>query len=142
VIFSKTSEYIMIASKEIKQRGLIYKWHHLPYNPSLIPRVKELRKHMTPAEQKLWSNFLSAFPHRVLSQRPIDNYIVDFYCPFFKMVIEIDGEQHYTEEGKAYDAERDGILASYGLKVLRVKNTELIENFRVVCEKITRFAYQ
>ena len=97
---------------------------------------------MTPAERKLWREFLQAFPHRVLSQRPIDNYIVDFYCPFCKLVIEIDGEQHYSEEGKTYDAERDGILAAYGLKVLRVKNNEVMKDINAVCKKIMSFAFE
>jgi very-short-patch-repair endonuclease len=128
-------------TNDLIQRGLIFTGRYLPYNPLLISRAKELRKHMTPAERKLWREFLHGFPHRVLSQRPIDNYIVDFFCPFFKLVIEIDGEQHYLEEGKTYDAERDGILAAYGLKVLRVTNRDVMEDFNGVCRKIGSFAY-
>jgi very-short-patch-repair endonuclease len=130
----------LFTAEDIKRRGLIFTCRHLPYNPLLVPRAKELRKHMTPAELRLWREFLQAFPKRVLSQRPIDNYIVDFYCPFFKLVIEIDGEQHYLEEGKTYDAERDGVLAAYGLKVLRVKNSEVMKDIHAVCKRIERFA--
>jgi very-short-patch-repair endonuclease len=126
-------------SNDLKKRGLIFSGRYLPYNPKLIPRAKELRKHMTLAECKLWRDFLRSFPHRVLSQRPIDNYIVDFYSPFFKMVIEIDGEQHYSDEGKTYDAERDAILAAYGLNVLRVKNSEVMEELPSVRRKIMEF---
>jgi very-short-patch-repair endonuclease len=103
---------------DIKRRGLIFTERHLPYNPYLSARAKELRKNMTPAEKKLWYGFLRMFHYRVHSQHPIDNYIVDFYFPSLKLVIEIDGDQHYTEDGKTYDRERDVILESYGLKVL------------------------
>ena len=125
--------------EEIKRRGLIWKGHHLPYNPRLVQRAKELRKNMTPAEKKLWYGFLCSFRYRVLPQRPIDNYIVDFYCAAVKLVIEIDGEHHYREEGKQYDDERDSILESYGLTVIRVKNSEVDENFEAVCRRIESF---
>jgi very-short-patch-repair endonuclease len=92
---------------------------HLLYNPKLIPIAKQLRKNPTPAEKKLWQDFLRNFPFRVLRQRPIDNFIVDFYCAALLLVIEIDGESHFTEQGKLYDAERIGILERYGLKVVR-----------------------
>ncbi|MEG4535481.1 DUF559 domain-containing protein [Microcoleus sp. D2_18a_D3] len=72
---------------------------HLPYNPKLIPIAKQLRKNPTPAEKKLWQDFLRNFPFRVLRQRPIDNFIVDFYCAALQLGIEIDGESHFTEEG-------------------------------------------
>ncbi|HBE56853.1 MAG TPA: endonuclease, partial [Cyanobacteria bacterium UBA11366] len=69
---------------------------HLPYNPALVARAKELRKNMTPAEKKLWYGYLRTFQFRVLRQRPIDHFIVDFYCPSLKLVIEVDGESHFT----------------------------------------------
>nr|WP_226577239.1 DUF559 domain-containing protein [Microseira wollei] len=74
--------------------NLIDTCFHLPYNPQLVERAKELRKNMTPAEKKLWNNYLRRFQFRVLRQRPIDNFIVDFYCANLKLVIEIDGEKH------------------------------------------------
>ncbi len=117
------------------ERGLVTTGFHLPYNPKLIARARELRAHMTPAEQKLWA-FLHHQPYRVLRQRPIDHYIVDFYIPKAKLVIEVDGEQHYTEEGKAYDAERDAILAGYGLRVLRIPNAEVMSHFDQVKARI------
>jgi very-short-patch-repair endonuclease len=126
-------------SEDLKRRGLIFNGRHLPYNPNLLSRARELRKNMTPAERKLWTSFLRTFPCRVPTQRPIDNYIVDFYCPAWGLVIEIDGEQHYTEAGKTYDAERDGILAGYGLKILRVTNREVMECFPEVCRRIRRY---
>ena len=125
--------------EDIKRRGLILANHHLPYNPKLIDRAKILRKNMTPAEKRLWNGFLKTFRFRVRSQRTIDNYIVDFYCPSLKLVIEIDGDQHYTEEGKMYDRERDVILESYGLKVLRITNRDVLEDFDSVCRRIEEF---
>ena len=95
---------------------------------------------MTTAERKLWHGYLRIYPHRVLSQHPIDNYIVDFYCPALKLVIEIDGEQHYSEEGKTYDANRDVILAAYELKVLRLRNEDVMEDFENVRRRIEEIA--
>ena len=94
---------------------------------------------MTHAEKKLWYGFLRMFRYSVLPQRPIDNYIVDFYCASIKLVIEIDGEHHCMEEGKQYDSERDSTLDSYGLTVLRVKNSEVEETFEAVCRRIESF---
>ncbi|MDP2983192.1 MAG: endonuclease domain-containing protein [Candidatus Latescibacter sp.] len=130
----------MFSADDLKKRGLIFTGRFLPYNPDLIQRAKELRKRMTSAERKLWLECLRKYPHRVLSQHPIDNYIVDFYCPALKLVIEIDGEQHYSEEGKVYDTERDGILSAYGLKVLRLKNEDVMEDFESVCKIIEKLA--
>jgi adenine specific DNA methylase Mod/very-short-patch-repair endonuclease len=118
-----------------KARGLITNGYHLPYNPDLVERARELRRHMTPAEEKLWE-YLKHAPYRFLRQRPIDHFIVDFYCPALRLVIEVDGEQHYTEEGKAYDAERDAILQGYGLRVVRFRNEEVLRYFESVCRRI------
>lgn len=91
---------------------------------------------MTRAERKLWYEYLHTFKYRVFRQRPIGRYIVDFYCPKLKLVIEIDGETHLAEEGKRYDDERTRILEGYGLKVLRFWNTDVMQNLQGVCEKI------
>ena len=88
---------------------------HLPYNRALIFRAKELRNKMTPAEKKLWYEYLKTFEFKVLPQRPIDYFIVDFYCPSLKLVIEVDGESHYTQEGQDYERERTQRLESYGI---------------------------
>ncbi|MEG5028368.1 endonuclease domain-containing protein [Microcoleus sp. AT8-B1] len=109
---------------------------HLPYNPKLIPIAKQLRKNPTPSEKKLWQDFLRNFPFRVLRQRPIDIFIVDFYCAALLLVIEIDGESHFTEQGKLYDAERTGILEGYGLKVVRFTNVEVLQSFDGVCGEL------
>jgi very-short-patch-repair endonuclease len=109
---------------------------HLPYNPTLIDRAKELRKNMTPAERKLWYEYLRTFKYRVLRQRPIDHFIVDFYCHSLKLVVEIDGEGHFTEAGTAADRERTQQLESYGIRVIRFTNQEVLEDFEGVCKSI------
>ncbi|AKG22117.1 endonuclease domain-containing protein [Calothrix sp. 336/3] len=112
---------------------------HLPYNPKLVERAKELRKNMTPAEKKLWHEYLKSFKFRVLKQRPIDNFIVDFYCPALRIVIEVDGESHFTNAGQEYDIERTKILEGYGLKIIRFTNTQVLNQFSSVCEQIQSF---
>ena len=109
---------------------------HLPYNRSLVARARELRKNMTAAEKKLWHDYLKSFEYRVLRQRPIANFIVDFYCAALKLVIEVDGNSHFTEAGKAYDAQRTRILEGYGLRVIRFTNHEVLHNFTAVCDRI------
>ena len=106
------------------------------HNPSLTPRAKELRKSMTEQEKKLWYFFLRHYPVRILRQKVIDNFIVDFYCSQAKLVIEIDGSQHFEEAGMAYDNERTAVLNGYNLDVIRFTNYEVNTQFKEVCEKI------
>ena len=107
--------------------------HHLPYNHQLVERAKELRKNMTKAERKFWYEYLRDFQFRVHRQRPIDNFIVDFYCTQLKLVIEIDGDSHNSENAQAYDVERTQILEGYGLTVIRFTNQEVLSDFEGVC---------
>jgi very-short-patch-repair endonuclease len=109
---------------------------HLPYNPKLVSRAKYMRQHPTPAENKLWQEYLRTFKFRVLRQRPIDHFIVDFYCAALKLAIEIDGESHFTESGKSYDYERTMTLEGYGLRVIRFTNEEVMNHFEAVCQQI------
>ena len=111
---------------------------HLPYNANLIELAREMRQNPTPTERKLWHEYLRNVPGRVLRQIPIDRFIVDFYCASVKLAIEIDGEQHYTESGMAYDTERSAILAGYGIEVIRFTNQEVMNDFEGVCEQIAR----
>ncbi|GAB4204882.1 MAG: endonuclease domain-containing protein [Coleofasciculaceae cyanobacterium] len=117
-------------------KNLIDSDFHLPYNSKLVERAKSLRKNMTPAEKKLWYNYLRDFKFRVLRQKPIDNFIVDFYCAKLKLVIEIDGDSHFTNDGKDYDQERTQILEGYGLRVMRFTNDEVLKDFAGVCQRI------
>ncbi|NEQ38910.1 MAG: endonuclease domain-containing protein [Okeania sp. SIO3I5] len=113
--------------------------YFLPYNPELVERAKEMRKNPTPAERKLWQEYLRQFPLKIWRQKPIDNFIVDFYCPKLKLAIEVDGESHFTEEGIAYDRHRTQILEGYGLEVVRFTNDEVIKCFDGVCQRIAGF---
>lgn len=108
----------------------------LPKDKSLLGNARALRKNMTPEERKLWYLFLRGHPVRFYRQRIIDRYIVDFCCVSAKLVIEIDGSQHYETEGVRADQERDRYLESLGLKVLRFSNREIHREFRAVCELI------
>ena len=108
----------------------------LTYNKKLIPYAKELRHNMTKQEKHLWYDFLCNYPIRFQRQKTIDNYIADFYCSKAKLIIELDGSQHYTEEGEEYDQIRTDILERYGLEVIRFSNADVDKNFVGVCEAI------
>jgi very-short-patch-repair endonuclease len=123
-------------NESLKRRGLITTGFHLPYNPDLVGLARLMRKDLTPAEKKLWEGLLRDFKFRVLRQRPIDNFIVDFYCPKMKLVIEIDGAGHFKDEGKALDRERAEILKAYGLRVVRFSDHDVMMHFSEVCEGI------
>ena len=110
----------------------------LPYKQDLIPVAKELRKNMTPQENQLWYHFLRKYPVRFQRQKTIKSFIADFYCHKAKLIVEIDGSQHYTPEGLAYDKERSDVLKEYTLKVIRFSNFEINTNFDGVCEEIDR----
>lgn len=109
---------------------------HLNYNSDNKHLARELRKNLTPQESKLWYDFLSKHELRFYRQKTIDNFIADFYCPKAKLVIEIDGSQHYTEEGKAKDDFRTEILEGYDLKVIRFTNRQVDTLFSGVCAYI------
>ena len=94
-------------------------------NKELVPVAKQLRKNMTKEERHLWYDFLRSYPLHI-----------DFYCAKAKLVIELDGSQHYDEENMKKDAERTTFLEGYGLKVIRISNREINQNFRGVCEYI------
>ena len=112
----------------------------LPYRHNLIPKAKELRKGATPQENHLWYDFLRTYPVRFQRQKAIQNFIADFYCHKAKLVIELDGSQHYEEQRQAYDKERDAILSGsgLGLKVLRFSNAQIDREFSAVCTAIDR----
>jgi very-short-patch-repair endonuclease len=97
-----------------------------------------LRKRMTREEKRLWYEFLSKLPVTVCRQKTLDDYIVDFYIAKLKLVIEVDGAQHYTEQGRRADSERDGHLAKTGNLVLRYTNHDVNTNLEGVCRDIAR----
>ncbi len=91
---------------------------------------------MTPEELRLWLNFCRGYRPRILRQRPISFYIVDFYCPKAKLVIEVDGSWHYHPEQQVLDVNRTAQLEEFGLDVLRFDNVEVRQNFAAVCDRI------
>ena len=108
----------------------------LDYNKQNILLAKNLRKNATTQEKHLWYDFLSSYEVRFQRQKAIDHFIADFYCHKAKLVIEIDGSQHYTEEGRQKDEYRTEILEGYDLKVIRFTNHQIDTNFRGVCAYI------
>lgn len=106
------------------------------HNPKLVPVAKMLRKNMTKEERHLWYDFLRAYPVRFFRQKVIGEYIVDFYCAKAKLVVELDGSGHYSEQGREYDQERTYHLKAYGIRVIRIPNAEIYNNFRGVCDYI------
>ena len=108
----------------------------LDYNKKNVSHAKNLRKSATPQENHLWYDFLSKYDIRFQRQKAIDNFIADFYCHRAKLIIEIDGSQHYAEEGKQKDEFRNEILEGYDLKVIRFTNYQIDTNFYGVCRYI------
>ena len=106
------------------------------HNKALVPNAKSLRKNMTKEERHLWYDFLRCYPVKFLRQKVLGKYIVDFYCAEAKLIVELDGSQHYEEKEMEYDAERTAFIAQYGLHVLRIPNNEVNQNFSGVCEYI------
>ena len=102
----------------------------------LRKNAKALRKNMTKEERHLWYDYLKDYPARIRRQSVIGPYIVDFYCASAKLVIELDGSQHYETEGQEYDEKRTAYLELLGLTVLRIPNNDVMQNFRGVCEYI------
>ena len=112
------------------------------HNKSIVPTARILRKNMTDEEKHLWYDFLRTYPVKFSRQKILGKYIVDFYCAKARLVIELDGSQHFTESGINYDKERTAFLERYGLKVLRIRNPDIRCNFRGVCEHIDRIVMQ
>ncbi len=106
------------------------------HNKALTPRARELRKNMTPQERQLWYHYLRKYPVRILRQKVVSNYILDFYCAKASLAIELDGGDHYTDEGMAYDSQRTAIINSYGIEVIRFCNLDVDDNFEGVCQAI------
>ena len=112
------------------------------HNSKLTDTARTLRKNMTKEEKHLWYDFLRSYPVRFLKQKVIDNYIVDFYCHQARLIIELDGSQHYTDDGIKYDEERTKCFEKRGLNVLRIQNNEINNNFDGVCEYIDKTVKQ
>ncbi len=105
-------------------------------NSKLTGNAKSLRKNMTREERHLWYDFLKTLSITVNRQKVIGNYIVDFYIASAKIVIELDGSQHYEDDGIENDTKRDAFLNDLGIKVLRYSNSDVNQRFESVCEDI------
>ncbi len=105
-------------------------------NPSLTKYAKELRKSMTPEEMHLWLDFLRPLPVTVNRQKVIGYYIADFYIAEAKLVIELDGSQHFEPENSESDRERDAYMDSIGILVLRYTNGYVNRYFSDLCDDI------
>ena len=109
----------------------------LPYNKALTARARENRNNPTMPENRIWSLVLrhrQFARYKFLRQKPIDNYIVGFYCSEMRLVIEIDGDSHV--ETADYDAQRTAALRSLGLDVIRYANDDVIRNIEGVHEDL------
>lgn len=110
---------------------MIYK-----YNKSLVANARTLRKNMTKEEKHLWYDFLKRLPFTVNRQKNIGDFIVDFFIAEKRVVIEIDGAQHFEPVNKNADKHRDDELLKLGITVLRYSNYEINKNFEAVCNDI------
>ena len=107
--------------------------HHpdfLHYRPDLVERARELRRkeNQPPEERRLWLSWLRKSPVRFQRQKPIGNYIADFYCHSARLVVEVDGWRHFTEEGESHDSRRTACLESLGLRVVRFRGEAVRDN--------------
>ena len=105
-------------------------------NEALLESAQKLRREMTKEERHLWYDFLKSLPETFNRQKVFGNYILDFYCARKKLVIELDGSQHYKTNGTSSDKARDEYLAYHGLTVLRYSNLDINKNFAGVCTDI------
>ena len=112
------------------------------HNKNIVPLARTLRKNMTKEEKHLWYDFLKNYEAKFLRQKPLGKYIADFYCAEAKIIIEIDGSQHYDKINIEKDTERTQYLEQYGLTVVRVPNNEVNHNFQGVCEYIDHIVKQ
>ncbi|MCB1660851.1 MAG: endonuclease domain-containing protein [Pseudomonadales bacterium] len=110
------------------------------YNPHLKQPARQLRQHQTLAELALWQRLRRKQIHGVqfYRQRPLDRFIVDFYCPAACLIIECDGSQHHTPEGLYQDQQRDMYLKQKGLQVIRFDNHQVLTQLDAVCMVIAQ----
>jgi len=113
----------------------------LQYNKELKENSRSLRNNMTDAERLLWSKIRNRQikDYRFIRQKIIGNYIVDFYCPEACLIIELDGSQHYTDDGKQKDEVRDKFLTGLGFRVLRFSDREVLKNIVGVIDEILKY---
>jgi len=109
---------------------------YIRYRRNLKMRAQVLRRDPTPAERKLWYDFLCSHGEKFTRQKPLGRYIADFYCAQRRLVIELDGDTHFTDRGETYDAARTAALAAQGIRIVRFTNAEVMQQFEAVCGRI------
>ena len=112
------------------------------HNSKIVLLARELRKNMTKEERHLWYDFLRGYPVKFTRQKVLGKYIADFYCAKANIVIELDGSQHYEDEGLINDEKRTKYLEQYGIKVIRISNLDVLKNFEGVCQYIDNVVKQ
>ena len=112
------------------------------HNVLLTNNAKELRKNMTKEEKHLWYDFLRKHNVRFSRQKVLGKYIADFYSAEAKLIIELDGSQHFEPDNIVKDNERTEYLEQYGLKMVRIPNNEINNNFDNVCEYLEKIIQQ
>jgi len=110
----------------------------IPYRRDLKRRSQSLRRDPSPAERKLWYEFLRDHALKFTRQKPLGRYVADFYCAGRMLVIELDGDSHYNDRAQRYDESRSAELAIQGIRVVRVTNAEVMQDFEGVCAMIER----
>jgi very-short-patch-repair endonuclease len=103
----------------------------LPINPELKEYAVKMRNNMTDEEKKVWYQILKGHVPKFHRQRIIGNYIVDFFCPKLKLIIEIDGEQHFWKENEEYEIRREKFFTDSGFKLLHFYNSDINKH---ICE--------
>jgi very-short-patch-repair endonuclease len=106
------------------------------YRSDLKLRARELRRNMTAPEKKLWYEFLRSAPLRFTRQKPLGQFVADFYCARRQLAVEIDGDSHFDSRAERKDTLRSAALRAEGIRVLRFTNLEVMRNFSGVCERI------
>jgi len=110
---------------------------YIPYRPNLTRRSQSLRRDPTPAEKKLWFEFLREQPEKFTRQKPLGRFIADFYCSAHRLVVEVDGDSHFRADGHR-DAARTAALQALGVRVIRFTNEDVMQRFEGVCMEIRR----
>ena len=113
-----------------------------PYDSDMTRIAQELRRESTPEENTLWYQFLRRYPVQFKRQKPFGRYVLDFYCSRVRLAVELDGAQHFTEDGRTYDANRTAYLNVLGITVLRFTNRDVRDRLAAVCRAIDEAVMQ
>jgi very-short-patch-repair endonuclease len=108
------------------------------YRKLLTLRARLLRRDGTPAERKLWFEFLRERPEKFTRQKPLGRHVADFYCSRHRLVVELDGDSHFIDRAQRYDSTRTQSLVALGIRIIRFTNSEAMETFEGVCMEILR----